>query len=98
MKSIVRFTIVVAMTAAVVPAAFAQANDQGRLYVTVIGYGDVAVYNLDGSLVKRIPLVGKRPTNVAFGAKGEKRIYVTEQEIGQIEAYDVDADGMELYG
>jgi len=73
-------------------------DDQGRLYVTVIGYGDVAVFNLDGTLAKRIPLIGKRPTNVAFGRKGEKRIYVTEQGIGQIEAYDVDADGMELYG
>jgi gluconolactonase len=72
-------------------------DDQGLLYVTVIGFADVAVYHLDGSLVRRIPLIGKRPTNVAFGAKGEKRIYVTEQEIGQIEAYDVDADGMELY-
>ena len=73
-------------------------DDQGRLYVTVIGYGDVAVYHLDGALENRIPLIGKRPTNVAFGMKGEKRIYVTEQEIGQIEAYDVGADGMELYG
>ena len=72
-------------------------DDQGRLYVTVIGYGDVAVYSLDGTLERRIPLIGKRPTNVAFGAKGEKRIYVTEQEIGQIEAYDVDADGQELH-
>ncbi|HAA77373.1 TPA: hypothetical protein DCE37_19850 [Candidatus Latescibacteria bacterium] len=25
-------------------------DDQGRLYVTVIGYGDVAVYSLDGNL------------------------------------------------
>lgn len=73
-------------------------DDRGRLYVTVIGYADVAVYTLDGNLERRIPLIGKRPTNVAFGARGEKRIYVTEQEIGQIEAYDVDADGMELYG
>jgi len=68
-------------------------DDQGRLYVTVIGYGDIAVFNLDGKLEKRIPLIGKRPTNVAFGNKGEKRIYVTEQGIGQMEAYDVDADG-----
>ena len=73
-------------------------DDQGRLYVTVIGYGDVAVFSLDGSLHRRIPLIGKRPTNVAFGSKGEKPIYVTEQGIGQIEAYDVDADGMELFG
>jgi gluconolactonase len=69
-------------------------DDQGRLYVTVIGYGDIAVFNPDGTLDKRIPLIGKRPTNVAFGQKGEKRIYVTEQGIGQIEAYDVDAEGM----
>ena len=69
-------------------------DDKGRLYVTVIGYGDIAVFNLDGTLHKRIPLIGKRPTNVAFGQKGEKRIYVTEQGIGQIEAYDVDAEGM----
>lgn len=73
-------------------------DDKVRLYVTVIGYGDVAVFNQDGTLDKRIPLVGKGPTNLRFGARGEKRIYVTEQEIGQIEAYDVDADGMELYG
>lgn len=73
-------------------------DDRGRLYVTVIGYGDVAVFNPDGSIEKRIPLIDKRPTNVAFGNSGEKRIYVTGQEIGQMEAYDVDADGMELYG
>ncbi len=73
-------------------------DDRGRLYVTVIGYGDVAVYNQDGSLDKRISLIDKRPTNVAFGKPGEKRIYVTGQEIGQMEAHDVDADGMALYG
>lgn len=73
-------------------------DDQGRLYVTVIGYGDIAVFNLDGALERRIPLIGKRPTNVAFGKPGEKRIYVTEQGIGQMEAFDVEADGMELYG
>lgn len=73
-------------------------DERGRLYVTVIGYGDVAVYNPDGSLYKRIPLIDKRPTNVAFGKPGEKRIYVTGQEIGQMEAHDVDVDGMVLYG
>lgn len=73
-------------------------DEHGRLYVTVIGYGDVVVYNHDGSVDRRIPLIDKRPTNVAFGKPGEKRIYVTGQEIGQMEAYDVDADGMVLYG
>jgi len=73
-------------------------DDRGRLYVTVIGNGDVAVFEPDGSLVRRISLIDKLPTNVAFGQPGEKRIYVTGQERGQIEAYDVDADGMVLYG
>ena len=36
MRSIVRFAIVVSLTAAAVPAAFAQANDQGRLYGRVV--------------------------------------------------------------
>ena len=36
MRSIVRFAIVVSLTAAVVPAAFAQANDRGRLYGRVV--------------------------------------------------------------
>ncbi len=36
MRSIVRFAIAVSLTAAVAPAAWAQANDQGRLYGRVV--------------------------------------------------------------
>ena len=36
MRSIVRLAIAASLTAVVVPAAFAQANDQGRLYGRVV--------------------------------------------------------------
>jgi gluconolactonase len=69
----------------------------GRLYVTVFGQGDVTVLAADGSVVERISLEGKNPTNVAFGPPGEKKIYVTEQQVGRIEVIEVDTDGLPLY-
>ncbi len=69
----------------------------GRLYCTVYGQGDVTVLNPDGSLHKRIKTQGRNPTNVAFGPDGEKRIYVTEHELGQIEVFDVETAGLPLY-
>ena len=69
----------------------------GRLYVTVFGQGDVTVLEQDGTLVRRLPLEGKSPTNVAFGPPGERKIYVTEQGIGRVEVLDVDTEGLPLY-
>ena len=37
------------------------------------------------------------PTNVAFGRRGEQRIYVVEDEKGTIEVHDVGVDGLPLY-
>ena len=70
----------------------------GRLYVTVFGQGDVTVLEQDGTLVQRLPLEGKSPTNIAFGPPGEKKIYVTEQGVGRMEVLDVDTEGLPLYG
>jgi gluconolactonase len=69
----------------------------GRLYVTVFGQGDVTVLETDGALVRRLPLEGKMPTNVAFGPPGERRIYVTEQGVGRIEVLDVETEGAPLF-
>jgi len=73
-------------------------DQKGNLYVAVVWQGDITVLNPDGAVVKRIPLDGKGPTNVAFGAPGSKKIYVTDQEKGQLEVYDVEEDGLPLYG
>lgn len=69
----------------------------GDLYVTVFGQGDVTVLAPDGSVRSRIRTEGLAPTNVAFGAEGEKRIYVTEDQFGTLEVFDVNTDGLPLH-
>jgi gluconolactonase len=68
------------------------------LYVTVYGQGDVTVLDVDGKVKKRIRTEGRFPTNCAFGPPGSKRLYVTEDELGTIEVFDVGVDGIALYG
>jgi gluconolactonase len=70
----------------------------GSLYCTVFGEKNIAVLDPSGSVIRRIETEGTRPTNVAFGANGERRLYVTEQELGQIEVYDVETAGFPLLG
>ena len=71
----------------------------GNLYCTVYGQGDVAVLGPDGAVKRRIKTEGSNPTNVAFGPDGEKKLYVSEHELGQIELFDVDVSGYPLnYG
>jgi gluconolactonase len=72
-------------------------SEDGRLWVTVFGQGDVTVLAPDGTVHERLKLVGRAPTNIAFGERGEGRIYVVEDELGQIEAYDVGIDGLPLH-
>ena len=68
-----------------------------NLYVTVVGQGDVTVLGPDGSVVKRIKTAGRHPTNLAFGLPGDQRIYVTEDELGSLEVFEVGTDGFPLY-
>jgi gluconolactonase len=69
----------------------------GRLFVAVFGQRDVTVLGRKGEVVERIQTAGKLPTNVAFALHGRKRIHVTEYEFGQMEAFDVAADGLPLW-
>jgi gluconolactonase len=69
----------------------------GHLYVTVITQGDVTVLGPDGAVVERIKTEGTFPTNLAFGPPGSKKIYVTEDQKGTMEVFDVDTDGLPLY-
>jgi gluconolactonase len=69
----------------------------GLLYVAVYGQGDVTVLGHDGQVVSRFPTQGMMPTNVAFGLPGRRKIYVTEYELGQVEVFDVETDGLPLW-
>jgi len=69
----------------------------GRLFVAVFGQKDVTVLGKKGEVVERIATAGKLPTNVAFALPGKNRMHVTEYEFGQLEAFDVIAEGLPLW-
>ena len=72
-------------------------SEDGRLWCTVFGQGDVTVLGPDGAVLERIAVQGAAPSNIAFGPKGEGRIYVVEDEHGQMETFDVGVDGLALH-
>ena len=72
-------------------------DENGLLYVAVFGQGDITVLGRNGAVEKRIPTYGLLPTNVAFALPGERRIYVTEYQYGQMETFAVDCDGLRLW-
>jgi gluconolactonase len=72
-------------------------SSDGRLYVAVFGQGDVMVIGPNGAVCGRVETAGKLPTNVAFCLPGQKRIHVTEYELGQLEAFEVGVDGLPLW-
>jgi gluconolactonase len=65
----------------------------GNLYCAVVWQGDVTVLSPAGKVLRRIPTHGDGPTNLCFGTK---KIYVTDQGVGALEAHDVDCDGWPL--
>lgn len=69
----------------------------GKLCVAVFGQGDVTVLGAGGDVLERIQTMGKLPTNIAFAMPGNKRIHVTEYELGQMEAFDAGTDGLPLF-
>jgi gluconolactonase len=72
-------------------------STDGRLFVAVFGQKDVTVLGKTGEVLERLPTAGNLPTNVAFALPGQKRIHVTEYEFGQLESFDVTADGLPLW-
>jgi len=67
----------------------------GNIYQARYGKGVVAKISPDGKILQEIVLIGKKPTNVAFGGKDGRTMYVTLQDQGNIETFRVDKPGRE---
>jgi sugar lactone lactonase YvrE len=65
----------------------------GNLYVARYGKGTVVVIHPKGLLYEEIQLLGKKPTNLAFGGPDMTTVYVTMQEKGSIETFEADYPG-----
>ncbi|MBD2752658.1 SMP-30/gluconolactonase/LRE family protein [Spirosoma validum] len=70
-------------------------DSKGNLYITRHGKGTVAKVSPTGKLIQEITLIGKKPSNIAFGGKDGRTAYVTLQDQGNIETFRVDAPGRE---
>lgn len=70
-------------------------DSNGNLYISRNGKGTVVKVSPTGTILQEIVLTGKSPTNVAFGGKDGKTIYVTLADKGNIESFRVDAPGRE---
>ncbi len=65
----------------------------GNLYVTRFDKGTVVIITPQGKVKREVPLKGKRPTNIAFGGKEGKTVYVTVADRGCIEAFETETSG-----
>ena len=66
---------------------------KGNLYIARIGKGVIAKVSPTGELLREIGLIGKKPTNIAFGGKDGRTVYVTLMDMGNLESFRVDIPG-----
>jgi sugar lactone lactonase YvrE len=68
---------------------------KGNIYIARFGKGVVAKVSPKGYILKEVTLTGKKPTNVAFGGKDGRTVYVTLMDMGNLESFGVDEPGRE---
>lgn len=68
---------------------------EGNLYVTRPGKGTVVKLSPQGTVIREITSIGKKPSNIAFGGKDGRTVYVTMQDQGNIESFRADLPGRE---
>lgn len=73
-------------------------DQQGNLYITRFGKGTILLLAPDGTKLEEITLMGKRPTNIAFGGPDGRTAYVTMQDQGNVEQFRVEFPGREFKG
>lgn len=67
----------------------------GNLYIARHGKGTVVKLSPAGKVLQEITLIGKLASNVAFGGKDGRTMYVTLQDKGNLESFRVDKPGRE---
>ena len=68
-------------------------DNKGNLYVTRHGKGTIVKLSSEGEFLREIKLKGEKPSNLAFGGKDGRTIFVTLQDRGYIESFRVENAG-----
>ena len=66
---------------------------KGNLYITRYGKGAIAVLSPEGKLIREVQLKGKRCSNLVFGGKDKRTVFVTLQDRKGIEKFRNDIPG-----
>jgi gluconolactonase len=66
----------------------------GNLYVTRNGKGTVIKMSPDGTILREVDVLGKRPSNLCFGGPDGRTVYVTEVDKTRIVQFRVDRPGL----
>lgn len=62
-------------------------DERGNLYIARYGAGTVAIVSPQGTLLREVALAGRKPTNLAFGGRDGRSVFVTLQDRGAIETF-----------
>lgn len=68
-------------------------DEQGNLFITRHGKGTVVMLSPLGEILEEITLVGKKPSNIAFGGPDGRTCFVTLQDRGCFEKFRVPFKG-----
>lgn len=68
-------------------------DQKGNLYCTRHGKGVIAILSPQGKLLREVPLKGKSCSNLVFGGKDKKTVYVTLQDRRGMEQFRVETPG-----
>lgn len=68
-------------------------DNKGNLYVTRYGKGTIAILSPEGKVIREIQLKGKRCSNLVFGGKKGKTVYVTMQDRKGLEKFQSENAG-----
>jgi gluconolactonase len=67
----------------------------GNLYIARHGKGEVAVLTPEGKILHTITTIGKKVSNICFGGKNGKTVYITLQDRGCLETFKAKTPGRE---
>jgi len=71
-------------------------DNEGNLYVTRYGKGTIAILSPEGKVVREVALKGKRCSNLVFGGKDGRTVFVTLQDRKGIEKFRTENSGKGL--
>ncbi len=72
-------------------------DSHGNLFCAHFGGGIIYIISSEGKIINQLKTPGKKPSNVEFGGKGMKTLFITEDETNSVYKTEVDIPGSKLF-